>query len=64
MRNIISKNPYTGQIKEQIPFVTNELLLKYFDKAKEGFEINRKRGAKEKSLMIKSLRPVIERKKT
>jgi len=63
MRNIVSRNPYTGQIKEHISFVTDEVLAKHFEKAKEGFGIHRKRGAQEKCNMIKALKPMIEKQR-
>lgn len=63
MRNIISRNPFSGQIKEQIAFVNAEGLSKQLLRAAGGFEIHRKRGAREKCNMIQEIKPLIERRK-
>ena len=43
MRNIISRNPFTGQLKETIPFISNEDLKVKLDRAAAAFEIQKQR---------------------
>ncbi len=55
MRNIISKNPFTGQIKETFKFLTPEELDQKILRAKQGYEIQRKRTVLERAQLIKRL---------
>ncbi len=52
MRKILSKNPFTGQIREQFDFITNENLHAKIVKAAEGFEVQKKRSIKERAHII------------
>jgi acyl-CoA reductase-like NAD-dependent aldehyde dehydrogenase len=64
MRNLISRNPYSGEIKEQLSYFTEEMLEKCIERSSLAFAIQAKRTSKDKMNMIKELLPQIERQKT
>ncbi len=43
MRTIVSKNPYTGQLRETFKFISNQDLSAKLDRSAAAFEIHRKR---------------------
>lgn len=55
MRNIISKNPFTGQVRETFKFLTPEELDQKILRAKQGYEIQKKRTVLERAQLIKRL---------
>lgn len=62
MRTIISRNPYTGAILDQIiPFVSEEQIAKQLILAKEGYELQAKRTVKDRIGMLKDLIPLIQK---
>jgi len=44
MRNIISKNPYSGIVRQTVNFITHHDLNQKILRAHQGFEIQRKRS--------------------
>ena len=60
MRNIISKNPFTGQIKETFKYITNQELDQKILRAASGFEIQKKRTIQERAQLIKKLGDCIQ----
>lgn len=64
MRKIISRNPFSGQITQQIPFPNIHQLRSQLTIAEEGYQLHSKRQAKEKFDMIAELIPLLQTKKT
>lgn len=55
MRGIISKNPFTGQVRETFKFLTNQELEQKILKAQAGFEIQKRRTVQERAKIIANL---------
>lgn len=53
MRGIVSKNPFTGEIKNAYKFLTREELKAKLDRSNAAFEIQRKRPLQERAALIK-----------
>ena len=55
MRRIISKNPFTGEIRKEYDFITKDELDKKILKAEEAFKIQAKRTIQERAKIIGNL---------
>jgi acyl-CoA reductase-like NAD-dependent aldehyde dehydrogenase len=60
MRNIISKNPFTGQVKGLYPFISAHELGDKLDRSAVAFEIQKRRTLEERAGLIQKLAKVIE----
>lgn len=63
MRNIISRNPFSGKILEQIPFASHEQITKQLENARLGFEIQSNHQTKQKISMVRDLIAIVEKRK-
>ena len=63
MRNIVSRNPFTGQIRPPIPFITDKELHAKMERSAQAFEVQKKRTLEERAAMIKKLGQVIDHRK-
>ena len=59
MRQIISKNPFTGQVKGTFPFLSNQELTEKLDRSARAFEIQKKRTLEERASIITKVGQVI-----
>lgn len=62
MRNIVSKNPYTGQLRETFKYLTNQELDQKLQRADQAFQIQKKRTIQERASLIKNLGAAIQEK--
>lgn len=62
MRKIISKNPYTGQLRETVNFLTNQELDAKIKRAEQGFEIQKKRTIQERASILGRLGDALQDK--
>jgi acyl-CoA reductase-like NAD-dependent aldehyde dehydrogenase len=60
MRRIISKNPFTGQIRKEYNYLTNQQLEEKIKKAEEGFAVQGKRTFTERAKLIANMSKVFE----
>ena len=63
MRNIVSRNPFTGQVRAPIPFITDKELHDKMERAASAFEVQKKRSLEERASMIKKLGQIIDHRK-
>lgn len=63
MRSIISRNPYSGQVKEQFTYFTSEALQKCLQRSEAAFKLHAGRTVKEKMGMIRAILPQIDRRR-
>ena len=60
MRRIISKNPFTGQIRKEYDYLTNQQLEEKIKRAEEGFTVQGKRTIQERAKLIANMGKVFE----
>lgn len=63
MRSIISRNPYSGQVKQQFAYFSPEALQKCLQRSEAAFRLHAARTAKEKMGMIRAILPQIDRRR-
>lgn len=63
MRNLVSRNPFTSEILEQISHTSQAQLSNHLALAKEGYQLQCKRTTKDKQSLIKDLVSQIQNKK-
>ena len=62
MRKIISKNPFTGEVKKVFEFISDQELKDKLDKGAQAFELHRNRTFEERQAMIRKLGAAIEKR--
>lgn len=60
MRAIVSKNPYTGQLRETFKYISYQDLDGKLDRAEQGYAIQVKRSIQERAAIIKRLGDCIQ----
>lgn len=60
MRKIISRNPFTGQIRKEYDYLTNQQLEEKIKRAEEGFAVQGKRTIQERAKLIANMGKVFE----
>ena len=60
MRGIVSRNPYTGQLREAFKFISNQDLDAKLDRAEQGYAIQAKRSIQERAAIIKRVGDCIQ----
>jgi acyl-CoA reductase-like NAD-dependent aldehyde dehydrogenase len=63
MRNIISRNPYSGYIAEQLSYASEEQIVAKLEMARQGCEVQKRRQVKERHAMIWEMVGRINRQK-
>ena len=60
MRRIISKNPFTGQIRKEYDYLTKQQLEDKIKRSEEGFAVQGKRTIQERAKLIANMSKVFE----